>query len=97
MFETPLFEWAGRSFGISRSTQLNSDLVARVTTTGFQVEYGNKRLKVSIDPTSDAVCIDNIYMPSGVTARLQWDTTGVLQMVHWDGSRWTLVKDYNAG
>ena len=26
MFETPLFEWAGRSFGISRSTQLNSDL-----------------------------------------------------------------------
>ena len=28
MFETPLFEWAGRSFGISSSTQLNSDLVA---------------------------------------------------------------------
>ena len=26
MFETPLFEWAGRSFGISSSTQLNSDL-----------------------------------------------------------------------
>jgi len=28
VFETPLFEWAGRSFGISRSTQLNSDLTA---------------------------------------------------------------------
>jgi len=26
VFETPLFEWAGRSFGISSSTQLNSDL-----------------------------------------------------------------------
>ena len=26
MFETSLFEWAGRSFGISSSTQLNSDL-----------------------------------------------------------------------
>ena len=28
MFETPLFEWAGRSFGISSSTQLNSDLTS---------------------------------------------------------------------
>ena len=32
MFETSLFEWAGRSFGISSSTQLNSDLTVRTVT-----------------------------------------------------------------
>ena len=41
------------------------------------------------------MCIDNIYTQTGVIARLQWDTTGVLQMTHFDGNRWVLVDDYN--
>ena len=40
MFETPLFEWAGRSFGISRSTQLNSDLTGKANNSDFVVVSG---------------------------------------------------------
>jgi len=52
VFETPLFEWAGRSFGISRSTQLNSDIDKKFSSNW--VNYSGKSLFdifVPISPT----------------------------------------------
>ena len=46
MFETPLFEWAGRSFGISRSTQLNSDLTTASGNLQSQINVINTGLSI---------------------------------------------------
>ena len=60
MFETPLFEWAGRSFGISSSTQLNSDL-----TTGYfhihsdQIDFDAPIAQYTITKNS-FICFINI-------------------------------------
>ena len=67
----------------------------RIMDDGFRCEYDNKTLYIHLGD-NDTICIDNIYTDTGVIARLQWDTTGVLQMTHFDGKQWTLVADYNA-
>lgn len=75
-------------------TQYYSNFVKRITGDGFKCVYGNKTLHIHIG-NNDTLCIDNIYTQTGVIVRLQWDTTGVLQMTHFDGNTWTLVDDYN--
>ena len=60
MFETPLFEWAGRSFGISRSTQLNSDIATRYT--NAFTEYPSDVLG-----TNGTLKILTVDIPNGTT------------------------------
>ena len=61
MFETPLFEWAGRSFGISSSTQLNSDLTK-------VVDYASEFEAVMF---SDNVTLYTLYSCYKIAKRLR--------------------------
>ena len=79
--------------GKADSSELTA-ITSKILDNGFEATYGNKILRMQISKDSDVVCIDNIYKPTGVTARLQWDTTGVLQMTVYDGAAWKLVKTF---
>ena len=73
MFETPLFEWAGRSFGISRSTQLNSDLAGKVST-------GSNPTLVGIELSNSTPYIDFHYgcSTADYTSRIIENSSGTL-------------------
>ena len=88
MFETPLFEWAGRSFGISSSTQLNSDLVA----------YKNK-LEVSNNLGTVVFSYDGnntVFVDWNITTtnimRIAFDNFSIRQLWTTDGgTTWTTI------
>ena len=88
MFETPLFEWAGRSFGISSSTQLNSDLAA----------YKNK-LEVSNNLGTMFFSYDGnhtVFVDWNITTtnimRIAFDNSSIRQLWTTDGgATWTTI------